>query len=80
MKPYKTRADYTPYPITDGIVLTNTIGLVCDPVADCVFIGPTKLDFSMLSHKGCVAPNEPDLIKQWKEEDLTSYYRSLRRW
>lgn len=57
--------------------LTDVLNRVADPMANCVFMGPTALDFSML--KGPLIPSsEQKLLSAWKERDLSAFYAAQR--
>lgn len=56
----------------------NTIGCSvskCDP--NSVNIGPTAVDFSMLS-SASASEKEIELFKQWKKQDLSRFYSERR--
>lgn len=59
----------------------SLLNVVNRPTSDCdptrIHIGPTSPDFSMLAPTG-PSPKEQAMLKQWKQQDLASYYRDLR--
>lgn len=57
--------------------LTNVLNRLADPIASCIYVGPTAFDYSMLSGP-LVPPSESKLMAQWKERDLSAYYSELR--
>ena len=62
----------------DHEILTDAQGLRIDPSANAVFIGPTKLDFSMLPTRMLVPLSEAKSLAQWRAEDLAQFYREQR--
>jgi len=58
--------------------LVDVINKIADPSANLCFIGPTQVDFSMVAVR-MISEYEQKQLKQWKVEDLKSYYHQLGR-
>lgn len=58
--------------------LRNVLNGHADLMANCLFLGPTALDFSMLPDSGMVPASEAKQLKAWKARDLASFYVEQR--
>lgn len=63
----------------DDQIPINVRNLPASVCGNGMYSGPTAVDFSMLPSRQLVPRSEAKSLKQWEAQDLSKYYREIRR-